>query len=132
MQETLTATNRTTVKRKRERASYDKLAIYKVIDNAMMGVIAFNDGINTNAIPTAIWRNADYIYIHGSNGSRLIKFLQTGKEICMSINNLHGLVLARSALHHSMNYSSVCIYGVFMEIESETKATHLKQFMEHW
>lgn len=132
MQQELPVTARTRVKRHGERANYEKIAIYNVIDQAFSGTIAFNDHENTHAIPTAIWREADYLYIHGSNGSRLIKCLKAGVQACVSITNIHGLVLARTAFTHSMNYSSVSIYGSFEIVAEENKSTHMQRFLEHW
>lgn len=128
----LSITNRTQIKRMKERANYEQTAILAAIDNALVGTIAFHDGTNIHAIPTAIWREGEYLYIHGSNGSRLLKFLQTGAQVCVSITHIHGLVLARSAFHHSMNYSSVCIYGSFEVVEETAKNQHMQNFMEHW
>lgn len=130
MQQELLRTERNEIKRKKERASYNRVAVFAALDEAFIGTIAFHDGVNTHAIPTAIWRNKDYLYIHGSNGSRLINFLQTGAEVCVSVTNLHGVVMARSALRHSMNYSSVCIYGAFENVIDE-KEQHMKNFLEH-
>lgn len=132
MQQTVEITKRTRVKRQKARANYEKEAIYNVLDNALVATIAFSDGIHVHAIPTLAWRENDYLYIHGSNGSRLIKCLQTGMEVCVSITHLHGLVLARSAVHHSVNYSSVCIYGAFTTVEETHKASHMQYFLEHW
>ena len=125
-------TDRTRIRRVSERANYDQAAIHAVLDQALFGTIAFNDGLSVHAIPTAIWREGEYLYIHGSNGSRLLKFLQTGAQVCVAVTNIHGLVLARSAFHHSMNYSSACIYGVFEVVPDAEKMQHMQCFLEHW
>ena len=132
MTDTLTMTPRTRVRRIKERANYTVAAICEALDEAMMATIAFSDGVSTHAIPTASWRVGDYLYIHGSNGSRLIKQLLTGQQACVSVTNMHGLVLARTAFHHSMNYSSVCIYGVFERVSDDEKESAMQQFFEHW
>ena len=132
MSEKIPMTARTKVKRIKARASYDLQAIYEAIDNALYGTIAFYDGQNSHAIPTAVWREEDYLYIHGSNGSRLLKFLQDGNQACVSITHLHGLVMARAALNHSINYCSVCIYGCFETVAAADKNYHLQHFLEHW
>ncbi len=132
MQQKLAITERTRVKRKRERANYDQAAIFATIDQTLFGTVAFYDGTQVHAIPTAIWREKEYLYIHGSNGSRLLQLLKTGAQVCVSITQIHGLVLARSALHHSINYSSICIYGIFEVIADETKNQHMQYFIEHW
>lgn len=128
----LSTTERTRVRRMSERADYDQAAIHAVLDQAFFCTVAFNDGNSVHAIPTAIWREQDYLYIHGSNGSRLLKVLQTGAQVCVSVTNMHGLVLARSAFHHSMNYASVCVYGVFEKVPEENKMQHMQYFLEHW
>lgn len=132
MNPTCTMTSRTRIRRVPQRANYDRETIYNIIDQAFVGTIAFYDGENIHAIPTAIWREGSQLYIHGSNGSRLLKHLQTGAEVCVSITNMHGLVLARSAFHHSMNYSSVCIYGSFAVAAEKDKNNHMQRFLEHW
>ncbi len=132
MPKKLVRTERTRVRRQSDRAHYEQDAIYAALDDAVFATIAFYDGHNSHAIPTAVWREDDYLYIHGSNGSRLLKFLQTGGQACVSVTHLHALVLARSALHHSMNYCSVSIYGSFETIAEADKNQHLQSFLEHW
>lgn len=133
MNKQLKMTDRTRVRRKPDRAQYAVDEIYKVIDDAFIGAIAFHDGGSVHAIPTAIWRENDRLFIHGSNGSRLLKTLKEGAQVCVSITEIDGLVMARSAVAHSMNFRSVCIYGVFTAIEdSAAKNAALKYFLEHW
>lgn len=132
MTQTLPITNRTKVKRMSARANYDQAAIYAALAQSPFTTIAFYDGTNVNAIPTAIWREENHLYIHGSTGSRLINFLQTGAQVCVSVTHMQGLVLARSAFKHSMNYTSVCIYGAFEAVDEDAKKQHMQRFMEHW
>lgn len=133
MNKQLQMTERTRVRRKPDRAKYTVDEIYKVIDDAFIGTIAFNEGGNVHAIPTAIWREGDRLLIHGSNGSRLLKTLKEGAQACVSITEVDGLVMARSAVAHSMNFRSVCIYGIFTAIEdTSAKNAALKYFLEHW
>jgi len=77
----------------------------------------------------ACWRHDDALYIHGSNGSRMLKALVSGAQICVTITHLDGLVLARSAFHHSMNYRSVVIYGQCERVPDEEKPAALEHFM---
>ncbi len=128
----LPMTAKTRVRRIPKRASYDRDAVYATIDNALFATIAFSDGKQVHAIPSAIWREHDHVYIHGSNGSRLLKLLSAGASVCVSTTQIDGLVLARSALNHSMNYQSVCIYGVFTAVAANKKNAHLRYFLEHW
>jgi len=132
MNQILPPTDRTRVRRLPARANYDLTAINAILDEALFATIAFSDGENVHAIPTAIWREDQHAYIHGSNGSRLLKMLGSGAQACVSVTHIDGLVLARSAFHHSMNYRSVCIYGTFEFVEEENKNAHLRYFLEHW
>jgi hypothetical protein len=132
MSNTLTMTDKTRVRRLAARASYETQAIYDLLDEVPFGTVAFSDGENVHAIPTAIWREDNHLYIHGSNGSRLLQVLATGVTACVSVTRLDGLVLARAAPPHSFNYCSVSVYGVFHHVAPENKEKHMRYFMEHW
>jgi uncharacterized protein len=83
-------------------------------------------------IPTAYGRIEDKIYIHGSPMSRMLRSLQQGIEVCITVTLLDGLVLARSAFHHSMNYRSVVMFGTAVTIDSTAeKIIALKAFTNH-
>lgn len=104
--------SRTRVRRMPERAQYDADAINSIVDAAFICSVAFQiDGV-VHAIPTIHWREGNHLYIHGAKASRMLKALTEG-EACITIALADGLVLARSAMHHSMNYRSVVIYGSF-------------------
>jgi nitroimidazol reductase NimA-like FMN-containing flavoprotein (pyridoxamine 5'-phosphate oxidase superfamily) len=103
---------RTRVRRLPERAHYDADTIAAIVDAAMICTVAFQIDGAVHAIPTIHWREGDHLYIHGAKGSRMLKALTQG-DACVTIALADGLVLARSALHHSMNYRSVVIYGRF-------------------
>ncbi len=132
MSDQLTITSRTRVRRKPERSHYDRQKIDEVIDHSFLGVIAFTESNQVHAIPTLIWRVNNHLYIHGSHGSRLLKNLLTGIEVCVSITILDGIVLARSAMAHSMNYRSVCIYGQFKEVSNDRKKHLFEKMFENW
>lgn len=132
MNKTLTVTKRNKVKRLKERASYDQEKIYEVVDKALFATVSFYDGNDVYAIPMAVWREEEHLYIHGSTGSRLMRALQDGKQACVSITHIDGLVLARSAPHHSINYRSVNIHGSFEAVAEENKVKHMQRFIEHW
>lgn len=104
--------SRTRVRRKPERADYDAEAINAIVDAAVICSVAFQIDGGVHAIPTIHWRDGAYLYIHGAKASRMLKALTEG-ESCLTIALADGLVLARSAMHHSMNYRSVVIYGQF-------------------
>ena len=108
---------RTCVRRVAELACYDQATVHAIIDDAYLCHIAFSDALSSHCIPTACWRIGQHLYIHGSNGSRMLKRLLDGSEACVTITHLDGLVLARSAFNHTMNYRSVMIYGQFKKID---------------
>lgn len=109
----VTATSaRTRVRRMPERAHYENEAINAIVDAAVICSIAFQIDGMVHAIPTIHWRDGEYLYIHGAKASRMLKALTEG-EACITVALADGLVLARSAMHHSMNYRSVVIYGQF-------------------
>ncbi|WP_175778925.1 pyridoxamine 5'-phosphate oxidase family protein [Burkholderia cenocepacia] len=117
----LSSTPRTTICRLPELGSHDRTMLHRIVDEAYVCHIAFGDGQNTHCIPTAHWRRGDDLYIHGSNGSRMIKALSAGTQACVAMTLLDGLVLARSAFNHSMNYRSAVIYGQFDVIEGSAE-----------
>ncbi|MBB5191746.1 hypothetical protein HNQ50_002476 [Silvimonas terrae] len=105
--------------------------LHQIIDEAYVCHIAFTAGGETHCIPTSHWRKDDYLYIHGSNGSRLIKALSGGNEASVAITLLDGLVLAKSAFSHTMNYRSAVIYGQFEVVQGKTqKLEALDVFMD--
>lgn len=121
---------RTRVRRLPERAHYDAAAIAAIVDAAMICTVAFQIDGMVHAIPTIHWREGDHLYIHGAKASRMLKALVAG-EACVTIALADGLVLARSAMHHSMNYRSVVIYGRFEAVlERAHKERSLRAFIE--
>ena len=122
---------RTTLQRKPQRGHYDAATIAAIIDAALICQIAFHDGDSMHCLPTACWRIGDDLYIHGANNSRLTRTLLTS-ECAVCISHVDGLVLARSAFHHSMNFRSVAIYGRFIAVDDEAeKLAALAAFVEH-
>lgn len=103
---------RTRVRRLPERGAYDRATIDAIIDEALICHLAWvtEDGY-PRVIPTIHARVGDTLYVHGSTASRTLRGIGHGREICVEITLLDGLVLARSAFHHSMNYRSVIVYG---------------------
>ena len=123
-------TPRTQVRRIAERGCYDREVIDGIIDAAWHCHVGFTAAGSVHCIPTACWRELDHLYIHGSNGSRLLKALAEGAQACVCITHIDGLVLARSAFHHSMNYRSVVIYGQFERVAEDVKPLALQHFMQ--
>ncbi|GAB7126561.1 pyridoxamine 5'-phosphate oxidase family protein [Silvimonas sp. JCM 19000] len=123
---------RTRIRRIAERAVYEQNALYAVLDATYVCHIAFYDGESCHCIPTACWRDGDHLYVHGSNGGRLVRQLTAGKEVSVAITLMDGLVLAKSAFNHSMNYRSAVIYGRFEGVADAAEKRRLMDgFMRH-
>lgn len=121
---------RTRIRRRPERAHYDFDTVAAVVDAAHFCTIAFNWGGSVHALPTAHWRDGGHLYIHGARASRLLAALTAG-ECCVTVARIDGLVYARSAFHHSMNYRSAVIYGRFEAVDApEHKTASLRAFIE--
>ncbi|SMF98753.1 Pyridoxamine 5'-phosphate oxidase [Burkholderia singularis] len=124
------ASPRTRVRREAHRAHYDRASLDAILDDAYVCHVAFADASGIHCIPTACWRERDHLYIHGSNGSRMLKLAATGAQVCVTVTHLDGIVLARSAFNHSMNYRSAVIYGAFEVVPDARKAAALDVFVE--
>ena len=110
------ATPRITVKRHPERGAYDRATIDAILDEALYCHVALVVEGSPRVIPTIHARSGDVLYIHGSTASRTLRALREGAEVCVAVTLLDGLVLARSAFNHSMNYRSVMVYGTAREV----------------
>lgn len=109
---TFPITNKTEITRLPKRGVYDKDAIYAILDEALVCTVAFTIDGQPFQIPTGFCRIGDKFYIHGSVGSHYMRELQTKKlPVSIGVTLLDGLVLARSAFHHSVNYRSVIIFS---------------------
>lgn len=126
MSATLSPHPATRVRRHPERANYDRAAIDALLDSHWVCQIAFVHDDQPHVLPTAYWRDGDYLYIHGSNGSRMLNVLRN-TDSCTNVTLIDGLVLARSAFSHSVNYRSVNLYGRY---EAVTDAAHKAQAFE--
>jgi nitroimidazol reductase NimA-like FMN-containing flavoprotein (pyridoxamine 5'-phosphate oxidase superfamily) len=125
-------TDRSNINRLRERGSYDKETIYKIIDEAYYCHISFVVNDQPFIIPTIHARIDDEIILHGAVASRLLKHVQAGNEVCIAVTHLDGLVLARSVFHHSMNYRSVVMFGKGrLIIGNEEKLKAAKAISDH-
>lgn len=128
---TAAPTERTRIRRIANNADYQTATLHAIIDAAWLCHIAFHDDSGSHCIPTACWREGDHLYIHGSNGGRLLKLLSQGVQACVTITHLDGLVLARAAFNHSMNYRSAMIYGQFERVDGDAaKRASMDAFMD--
>ena len=108
---TLRVTDRSRVRRKTDRASYDWATLVDVLDEALICHVGFAIDGRPWVMPTAFARVGDAVVLHGAAGNFALKSLAAGAEACLTFTLLDGLVLARSAFHHSMNYRSVMLFG---------------------
>jgi nitroimidazol reductase NimA-like FMN-containing flavoprotein (pyridoxamine 5'-phosphate oxidase superfamily) len=102
---------RARVRRAPSRGTYDRAAIDAILDEALVAHLGFVVDGQPYVIPTLHARDGDVVYIHGSTASRAIRALSEGAPACLTVTLLDGIVLARSAFHHSMNYRSVVVLG---------------------
>jgi nitroimidazol reductase NimA-like FMN-containing flavoprotein (pyridoxamine 5'-phosphate oxidase superfamily) len=102
---------RTKVKRLPRRGDYDRETIENILDDSFLCHVGFVNENQPFVIPTSYGRVGENIYIHGSAASRMLRGLAGGIEVCLTVTILDGIVLARSAFNHSMNYRSVVILG---------------------
>lgn len=103
-------TDRVRLRRKPMRGRHDRATIDAILDAALIGVVAFVQDGQPYAVPTNVWREGDRLYWHGSAGSRMLR-VSNGSPVCVTVHHLDGLVLARSATNHSVNYRSVMVLG---------------------
>lgn len=129
--QSLTPTGRSKVRRLPKQGCYDQDLIYQILDEGLVCCVGFAVEGQPYVIPTAYARIADRLYLHGSPISRMIRSLGSGIEVCITVTLLDGLVLARSAFHHSMNYRSVMMFGTATVVsEMAQKRTALQAFTE--
>jgi uncharacterized protein len=132
MQTTLTPTERTRLRRRPTRGAFETDTIYAILDEGFVCHIAFTVDGQPFAIPTGYARRGDQIYVHGSAASRMLRTLGDGVDLCLTVTLVDGLVLARSAFHHSMNYRSVVVLGrARLVTEDAEKLAALRCFTDH-
>jgi nitroimidazol reductase NimA-like FMN-containing flavoprotein (pyridoxamine 5'-phosphate oxidase superfamily) len=130
--ESFASTERTTLKRLPQRGSYDRELVYRILDEGFVCHVGFAVDGQPFVIPTAYGRVGDKLYLHGSAASRTVRSVGGGIPVCVTVTLVDGLVLARSAFHHSINYRSVVILGAATMVEAaEEKMTALRAFTEH-
>jgi nitroimidazol reductase NimA-like FMN-containing flavoprotein (pyridoxamine 5'-phosphate oxidase superfamily) len=125
-------TERTQVKRLPKRGRYDSETVYQILDTGFVCHVGFSVDGQPFVIPTNYGRSGDTLYLHGSAASRMLKTLSAGVPACVTVTLVDGLVLARSAFHHSVNYRSVVILGTARLVDDPVeKREALRLFTEH-
>ena len=122
---------RSTIKRHPERGSHETDVVHAVLDAAPMGHLGFVVDDQPFVIPMLYGRIDEAIYLHGSVASRLLRTMAGGVDVCLTATLVDGLVLARSAFHHSLNYRSAVVFGRAVTVEGEEKVAALKAISEH-
>jgi uncharacterized protein len=128
----MTFTERTEIHRLPKRGSHDAATIHAILDAGFLAHVGFCVDGQPFVIPTLYGRAGERLYLHGSAASRMLKELDEGAPACVTVTLVDGLVLARSAFHHSMNYRSVMAFGTARAIpDPERKAKALRVISDH-
>jgi uncharacterized protein len=123
---------RTTVRRRAQRGAYDRATIDAILDEGLVCHLGFVVDGQPYVLPTIYARVGDEIYVHGSAASRMLRTLAGGVETCLTVTLVDGLVLARSAFHHSMNYRSVVVLGTARPVlDAGAKTGALRAIVDH-
>jgi uncharacterized protein len=132
MSQSAASSIRTRLVREAERAVYDRAAAYKILDEGFICHVGFVADGQPFVIPTSYGRVGDSLYIHGSAASRMLRRVDEGVAVCVTVTLLDGLVLARSIFNHSMNYRSVVILGIARAVtDAKEKLEALRLLSEH-
>jgi nitroimidazol reductase NimA-like FMN-containing flavoprotein (pyridoxamine 5'-phosphate oxidase superfamily) len=132
MSETHVPTARTRVVREAHRGIYERAAVYEILDEGFICHAGFVIEGQPFVIPTGYGRSGDNLYIHGSAASRMLRNLDKGVAVCITVTLLDGLVLARSIFNHSMNYRSVVVLGTAVAVRDEAeKLQALRLLSDH-
>jgi uncharacterized protein len=130
--ETMNVTERSRLRRFPNRGSHDWKTVHQIFDNAFLAHVGFQLAGQPFVIPTLYGREGDKLYLHGSAASRMLRELEIGVPACVTVTLVDGLVLARSAFHHSMNYRSVVAFGTARKITDPAGKVHaLRAISEH-
>ena len=125
-------TDQSQIKRLPERGHYDRETIYRILDEALICHVGFVENGQPYVIPINFARVDDTIVLHGAKASRLLKHVEAGHPLCVTVTLVDGLVLARSVFHHSVNYRSVVLFGKGRPVEEEQeKLAALEAITEH-
>lgn len=125
-------TERTRLRRRPARASFERATVDAILDEALVCHVGFVADGQPYVIPTIHARAGERLYVHGSAASRMLRTLADGVDVCVTVTLLDGVVLARSAFHHSLNYRSVVILGTAVPVtDPAEKLGALERIVEH-
>ena len=122
---------RSRIRRHPERAHYDRETVFAILDAALMCHVGYVIEGRPYVTPTLFWRNGERLYWHGSSASRMLRTQRAGIPVCLTVSHVDGLVLARSAFRHSLNYRAVMAFGTAAIVEDEgAKEAGFNAFIE--
>lgn len=123
---------RTTVRRKAERGRYDFATVAAILDAGLVAHVGFDIDDGVCVLPMAYARDGGQLYLHGAAGNDMLRRLSDGVDVCVTVTIVDGLVLSRSAFHHSLNYRSVVVVGRAVAVENATeKAAAVRAIVDH-
>lgn len=117
-------TPRTRVRRHSERGSYDRELVHSILDEGLVAHVGVCTDRGPRVIPMMYAREGDMLYLHGAPANHVLNRAASGAEVCVEVTLLDGLVLARSAFNHSMNYRTVVVYGQATPVTDDTEKLH--------
>lgn len=130
--DSFTPTARSAVKRLPKRGLYERVGVYRILDEGFVCHVGFIVEGQPFVIPTGYARKDDTLYVHGAQASRMLRALRDGIDVCVTVTLVDGMVMARSAFHHSMNYRSVVVFGRAVVVEDGAeKLEALRALTEH-
>jgi nitroimidazol reductase NimA-like FMN-containing flavoprotein (pyridoxamine 5'-phosphate oxidase superfamily) len=128
----LEPTDRVKLRRKADRGHYDRATVDAILDEALIAHVGFTLDGQTYVLPMTYARVDNMLYLHGAVANNMLRSLATGIDVCVTVTLLDGLVLSRSAFHHSMNFRSVVVYGVATKVDSDDeKHIATRALVEH-
>ena len=132
MPDVLAPTDRTTLRRLPERGRFERETIERILDEALICHLGFAVDDQPYVIPTICARVGDTLYVHGSAASRMLRTISDGRQVCVTVTHIDGLVVARSAFHHSMNYRCVVVLGAARLVsDDDEKQVALDAVVDH-
>lgn len=128
----LSSTERSTVRRGKDRARTDRADLYAVLDAGLICHLGFTAGDAPVVLPTGYGRDGDTLYVHGSTGALSLRTASDGVPVCVAVTLVDGIVYARSVFNHSMNYRSAVVHAVAVPIlDDDAKLHGLRVVTEH-
>jgi nitroimidazol reductase NimA-like FMN-containing flavoprotein (pyridoxamine 5'-phosphate oxidase superfamily) len=122
--------DRVRVRRKPDRGDYERATIEAILDAGLVAHVGFVVDGQPYVIPTLYWREGDHVYWHGSAASRMIRVIESGAPVCLTVSLIDSIELARSGFNHAADYRSVVVIGVATPVVGDDKARALDAFID--